>query len=52
MKKNKTLMQYFEWYTKPEDELWKKVSANANYLQAIGIIYSHDKECFLYKQGE
>lgn len=23
-----------------------------SYLQAIGIIYSHDKECFLYKQGE
>ena len=20
-----------------------------SYLQAIGIIYSHDKECFLYK---
>lgn len=37
MNENRTLMQYFEWYTKPEDELWKKVSANANYLQAIGI---------------
>ncbi len=23
-----------------------------SYLQAIGVIYSHDKECFLYKQGE
>lgn len=23
-----------------------------SYLQAIGIIYSHDKECFWYKQGE
>lgn len=21
-----------------------------SYLQAIGIIYSHDKECFLYKK--
>ena len=21
-----------------------------SYLQAIGIIYSHDKECFLFKQ--
>ena len=21
-----------------------------SYLQAIGIIYSHDKECFLYKE--
>lgn len=23
-----------------------------SYLQAIGVIYSHEKECFLYKQGE
>lgn len=23
-----------------------------SYLQAIGVIYSHDKECFLYKDGE
>ncbi|MBQ1186829.1 MAG: DNA-3-methyladenine glycosylase I [Clostridia bacterium] len=23
-----------------------------SYLQAIGIIYSHDKECFLYKQKQ
>ncbi len=23
-----------------------------SYLQAIGIIYSHDKECFLYKENE
>lgn len=22
-----------------------------SYLQAIGVIYSHDKECFLYKSG-
>ena len=22
------------------------------YLQAIGVIYSHDKECYLYKSGE
>lgn len=22
-----------------------------SYLQAIGIIYSHEKECFLYRQG-
>ncbi|UKI58354.1 MAG: DNA-3-methyladenine glycosylase I [Clostridium sp.] len=21
-----------------------------SYLQAIGIIYSHDKECYLYKE--
>lgn len=23
-----------------------------SYLQAIGVIYSHEKECFMYKQGE
>lgn len=23
-----------------------------SYLQAIGIIYSHDKECFMYKENE
>lgn len=23
-----------------------------SYLQAIGVIYSHEKECFLYKYGE
>ena len=22
-----------------------------SYLQAIGVIYSHDKECFMYKKG-
>jgi DNA-3-methyladenine glycosylase I len=22
------------------------------YLQAIGVIYSHDKDCYLYKSGE
>ncbi|MBR5286655.1 MAG: DNA-3-methyladenine glycosylase I, partial [Clostridia bacterium] len=22
-----------------------------SYLQAIGMIYSHDKECFLYKEN-
>lgn len=22
-----------------------------SYLQAVGVIYSHDKECYLYKQG-
>ncbi len=37
MEKNRTLMQYFEWYTKPEDRLWIKANKNANYLQAIGI---------------
>lgn len=23
-----------------------------SYLQAIGLIYSHDKECYLYKEGK
>ncbi len=23
-----------------------------SYLQAIGVIYSHDKDCYLYKKGE
>lgn len=30
-------MQYFEWYIKPENKLWKKVAINADYLSAIGI---------------
>ena len=37
MKENRTLMQYFEWYLKPENKLWKKVEINAKYLNAIGI---------------
>lgn len=37
MKENRTLMQYFEWYLRPENKLWQKVIANANYLEAIGI---------------
>ena len=37
MKENRTLMQYFEWYLKPENKLWKKVAINAKYLNAIGI---------------
>lgn len=37
MKENKTLMQYFEWYLKAEDKLWKKVSENASNLQQLGI---------------
>lgn len=37
MKNNRILMQYFEWYIKPENKLWNKVAANANYLEAIGI---------------
>ncbi len=37
MKENRTLMQYFEWYLKPENKLWKKAEINAKYLNAIGI---------------
>ena len=37
MKENRTLMQYFEWYIKPEDNLWKKVKENASELEKIGI---------------
>lgn len=35
--KNRTLMQYFEWYLKPENKLWKKVAINAGELEQIGI---------------
>ena len=34
---NQTIMQYFEWYLKPEDELWKKVISEASFLSSIGI---------------
>ena len=34
---NQTMMQYFEWYLKPEDNLWKKVVSEANFLSSIGI---------------
>lgn len=34
---NQTMMQYFEWYLKPEDNLWKKVIYEANFLSSIGI---------------
>lgn len=37
MKQNKVLMQYFEWYLKPEDKLWKQVSKEAKKLRKIGI---------------
>ena len=37
MKENRILMQYFEWYLKPESKLWNKVAINAKYLSAIGI---------------
>lgn len=39
MKKNinKTMMQYFEWYLPIENNLWKQVAKDANYLDSIGI---------------
>lgn len=38
MKKiNPTMMQYFEWYLKPEDDLWNKVISDSSYLSSIGI---------------
>lgn len=36
---NPTMMQYFEWYTKPEDNLWCKVTHDASYLSSIGITH-------------
>ena len=37
MTKNRTLMQYFEWYINPEENLWKKVKESAEHLKKIGI---------------
>ncbi len=37
MKENRILMQYFEWYLKPEDKLWQQVSREAKNLKEIGI---------------
>ena len=34
---NKTMMQYFEWYIKPEERLWNKVVKEASYLSSVGI---------------
>ena len=31
------MMQYFEWYLKPDDNLWNKVIAEANFLSSLGI---------------
>lgn len=32
-------MQYFEWYISPDENLWKKVTAQASYLSSIGITH-------------
>lgn len=37
MKENRVLMQYFEWYLKPEEKLWQQVSREAKKLKEIGI---------------
>lgn len=37
MKENRILMQYFEWYLKAEDSLWKQVSSESDNLRNIGI---------------
>jgi len=37
MRENRVLMQYFEWYLKPEEKLWQKVSREAENLRKIGI---------------
>lgn len=34
---NGTMMQYFHWYTAKEDNLWKKVSSEAQLLSDVGI---------------
>ena len=37
MSDNRTMMQYFEWYIKPEEKLWKKVIDEAKNLEKLGI---------------
>lgn len=34
---NATLMQYFEWYLKPDCALWQQVAKEASNLQSLGI---------------
>ena len=34
---NGTIMQYFEWYLKPDASLWRKVTKDAEHLSQIGI---------------
>ncbi|MFR5190548.1 MAG: hypothetical protein ACLTEH_04830 [Clostridia bacterium] len=34
---NETMMQYFEWYVTPEDNLWNKVISDSAYLASTGI---------------
>ena len=37
MSDNRIMMQYFEWYIKPEEKLWKKVIDEAKNLEKLGI---------------
>lgn len=37
MERNKTMMQYFEWYLPADKSLWKKAKANAEAIQENGI---------------
>ena len=37
MNNRDVIMQYYEWYTKPEDNLWQKVASEAEHLASIGI---------------
>lgn len=36
---NETMIQFFEWYLKPDCSLWNTVSKEAGYLSSIGINY-------------
>lgn len=36
---NETMMQYFEWYLKPDCSLWNRTMSEASYLANIGINY-------------
>ena len=36
-KMNKTLMQYFEWYITEDENLWNKVTKEAEKLKKLGI---------------
>ena len=36
-KLNETLMQYFEWYLSPDENLWNKAANEATYLSNLGI---------------
>ena len=37
MNNNRIMMQYFEWYLKPEDKLWRKIIREAEKISELGI---------------